>query len=118
MADRLRGKPSPPPAPTAEELARRARVAEAADAAEDAPLVPGLKPDFSSDLNSERPLRSIVKSISWRVIGTIDTVLISWFITGEVTLALSIGSIELFTKMVLYFLHERLWNAMRWGRDA
>ena len=107
MADRLRGKPEAPPPPTA---------AEGADA--DAPLVPGLKPDFNSDLNSERPLRSIVKSISWRVIGTLDTVLISWLVTGEVTLALSIGSIELFTKMFLYFLHERLWNAMRWGRDA
>ena len=118
MADRLRGKPNPPPAPTAEEISRRARVAEVGDGPNDAPLVPGLKPDFASDVNSERPLRSIVKSISWRVIGTIDTVLISWFITGEVTLALSIGSIELFTKMVLYFLHERLWNAMRWGRDA
>ena len=106
MADRLRGKPEVPPA----------TPAGGGDA--DQPLVPGLKPDFNSDLNSERPLRSIVKSISWRVIGTLDTVLISWLVTGEVTLALSIGSIELFTKMFLYFLHERLWNAMRWGRDA
>ena len=107
MADRLRGTSE---APTS------APPGEGADA--ETPLVPGLKPDFSSDLRSERPLRSIVKSISWRVIGTLDTVLISWLVTGEVTLALSIGSIELFTKMVLYFLHERLWNAMRWGRDA
>ena len=61
---------------------------------------------FAEDRNySEKPVRSILKSISWRMIGTIDTILISWLITGEVTLALSIGIIELFTKMVLYFFH-------------
>lgn len=75
------------------------------------------KTAFVEDRNySEKPLRSIMKSISWRMIGTIDTILISWLITGEVTLALSIGIIELFTKMVLYFFHERLWNAVKWGK--
>ncbi len=83
----------------------------------DGPLIPGLKPDFESDIRSERPLRSIAKSISWRIIGTLDTILISWLVTGEITLALSIGSVELFTKMFLYFLHERLWNAMSWGKN-
>jgi uncharacterized membrane protein len=72
---------------------------------------------FAEDRNySEKPVRSILKSISWRMIGTIDTILISWLITGEVTLALSIGIIELFTKMVLYFFHERLWNSVKWGK--
>ena len=72
---------------------------------------------FAEDRNySEKPVRSILKSISWRMIGTIDTILISWLITGEVTLALSIGIIELFTKMVLYFFHERLWNTIKWGK--
>ena len=72
---------------------------------------------FAEDRNySEMPVRSILKSISWRMIGTIDTILISWLITGEVTLALSIGIIELFTKMVLYFFHERLWNSVKWGK--
>ena len=75
------------------------------------------KTAFVEDRNySEKPVRSILKSISWRMIGTIDTILISWLITGEVTLALSIGIIELFTKMVLYFFHERLWNAVKWGK--
>lgn len=110
LAERLRGRSTSTPPPPA---ADGANVHGA-----DAPLVPGLKPDFQSDLSAERPLRSIVKSISWRVIGTVDTVVISYFVTGEVTLALSIGSIELFTKMILYFLHERIWNAMRWGRDV
>lgn len=65
---------------------------------------------------SERPLRSIVKSISWRAVGTIDTILISWIITGTLTLALSIGAVELITKMILYFFHERAWNQIKWGK--
>ena len=70
----------------------------------------------SESENSEKPLRSVLKTISWRVIGTLDTILISWIITGHITLALSIGSIELVTKMVLYFFHERIWNKIKWGK--
>jgi len=66
--------------------------------------------------NSEKPLRSVVKTISWRIVGTLDTILISWIITGHIALALSIGSIELVTKMVLYFFHERIWNKIKWGK--
>ena len=54
---------------------------------------------YSEDVkSSEKPLRSIVKSISWRCVGTLDTILISWLVTGQLALAFSIGSIELFTK--------------------
>ncbi len=74
------------------------------------------KTSFKTDVATERPLRSIAKSISWRIIGTMDTILISWIITGKLDLAFSIGSIELVTKMILYFFHERLWNAIKWGR--
>jgi uncharacterized membrane protein len=66
--------------------------------------------------SSEKPIRSVIKTISWRVIGTLDTILISWLITGHITLALSIGSIELVTKMILYFFHERIWNKIKWGK--
>ena len=66
--------------------------------------------------NSEKPMRSVIKTISWRVIGTLDTILISWLITGHIALALSIGSVELITKMVLYFFHERIWNKIKWGK--
>jgi len=65
---------------------------------------------------SEKSYRSIVKSISWRTIGTIDTIVISYFITGKATLAISIGGIEVFTKMALYFFHERAWNRINFGR--
>jgi len=71
---------------------------------------------YKSDTATDKPLRSVAKSISWRIIGTLDTILISWLITGELTLAFSIGSIELVTKMVLYFFHERFWNSVKWGR--
>ena len=57
----------------------------------------------------EKPIRSVVKSLTWRTIGTLDTILLSWFITGEVLSAVSIGALELVTKMTLYYLHERAW---------
>lgn len=74
------------------------------------------KTNYKSDKKSEKPLRSIVKSISWRIIGTMDTMLISWIVTGELKVALSIGVVELFTKMLLYFFHERIWNSINWGK--
>jgi uncharacterized membrane protein len=58
---------------------------------------------------ADKPVKSALKAISWRIVGTIDTMIISYFITGKVTVALSIGSVEIFTKMILYYFHERLW---------
>jgi uncharacterized membrane protein len=53
--------------------------------------------------------RHIAKTISWRVIGTIDTIVLSGLITGSWTTGLTIGGVEIITKMILYFFHERLW---------
>ena len=53
--------------------------------------------------------RHIAKTISWRIIGTIDTVIISGLITGSWGAGLAIGGVEVISKMVLYFLHERAW---------
>ena len=53
--------------------------------------------------------RHILKTITWRVIGTLDTVLITFFITGSLTIGLSVGGVETITKMVLYYFHERAW---------
>lgn len=52
---------------------------------------------------------SVLKTISWRIIGTIDTMIISFILTGRLDIAFSIGSIEVVSKMVLYYLHERAW---------
>ncbi len=60
--------------------------------------------------------RSVVKAVSWRGTGTVDTILISWLITREFKFALSIGLVELFTKIFLYYGHERLWNRISFGR--
>jgi len=64
----------------------------------------------------EKPYRSVVKTISWRTLGTLDTIIISYFITGNLVMAASIGSIEVVTKMVLYYFHERAWNKTSFGR--
>jgi len=53
--------------------------------------------------------RHILKTISWRIIGTIDTMILSWVISGSWKLGLTIGGVEVITKMVLYYLHERAW---------
>ncbi len=75
------------------------------------------KESFKEDKTSEKPLRSIMKALSWRVIGTIDTLVVSYILTGEVVLAVSIASIDFLTKLVLYFFHERIWNSIKWGKQ-
>lgn len=58
-------------------------------------------------------LKSLLKTISWRIVGTIDTMVISYIITGDFSTAFSIGSVEVVTKMVLYYLHERVWATVK-----
>ncbi len=72
--------------------------------------------NFEDDKNSENPVRSIAKAVSWRVIGTIDTLVVSYILTGEMALATSIASVDFLTKLVLYFFHERIWNKIKWGK--
>ena len=64
----------------------------------------------------EKPYRSVVKAISWRTVGTLDTIIVSYFITGSLVMAASIGSIEVVTKMALYYFHERAWNKLSFGK--
>lgn len=65
----------------------------------------------------EKAYRSLAKTVSWRAVGTIDTIVISYFITGNFKMAASIGSIELFTKMALFYFHERAWNKISFGKE-
>ena len=74
------------------------------------------KTSFIKDKSTEKPLRSVAKAISWRIVGTTDTILISWLLTGEIKTAVAIGSIEVISKMVLYFGHERIWNKITLGK--
>lgn len=62
--------------------------------------------------------RHIAKTVTWRIIGTIDTILLGWLLTGNMAVGLSIGFVELATKMILYFFHERIWFKVRVFREA
>lgn len=64
----------------------------------------------------ESHIRSVVKGLSWRAVGTMDTMIISWIITGNIKYAAFIGSTEAVTKVFLYWAHERVWQRVRWGR--
>jgi len=68
------------------------------------------------DQPEEKVKRSLAKTISWRIVGTLATIVISWLITGTLALAFSIGFIELVSKLVLYYYHERVWNKIKWGK--
>ena len=65
---------------------------------------------------NENKTRSVGKSISWRILASCDTMLISYVITRSFKIAAAIGSIEVLTKMVLYYFHERAWNKFTFGR--
>jgi uncharacterized membrane protein len=54
--------------------------------------------------------RQIAKAITFRVLGTLDTILASWFVTGSFEIGAMIGGIEIVTKIILYFFHERVWD--------
>ena len=60
--------------------------------------------------------RSALKAITWRIIGTADTFVISWVITKEPVTAGAIASFEVVTKTILYYFHERGGNYIQWGR--
>ncbi|WP_288955101.1 DUF2061 domain-containing protein [uncultured Polaribacter sp.] len=74
------------------------------------------KQSFDEDKISEKPIRSIAKALSWRVIGTLDTLVVSYILTGKIVLAASIASVDFLTKLLLYFFHERIWNKVKWGK--
>jgi uncharacterized membrane protein len=62
--------------------------------------------------------RHLLKTITWRIVGTLDTMLLSWIITGSWKWGLAIGGTEVITKMVLYYLHERVWyRYLSYGLD-
>ena len=62
--------------------------------------------------------RHIAKTITWRIVGTVDTIVLSWLISGDPIIGITIGSLEFFTKMILYYFHERLWYRSKFGIRA
>lgn len=70
----------------------------------------------SLSINQDSPVRSLAKAISWRVTGSLDTIMLAWFFSSEITVAVSIGLTEVVTKIVLYYLHERAWTRISLGK--
>jgi uncharacterized membrane protein len=64
---------------------------------------------------SDSKKRHVLKTFSWRLVGTLDTILIGWLISGNPFVGLKIGIAEVITKMVLYYLHEKVWYKSNFG---
>ncbi len=60
--------------------------------------------------------RSILKAITWRVLATLVTILVVYFVTKKVALALGVGFVDAAIKMFVYYAHERVWDRTRFGR--
>ena len=73
------------------------------------------KVDYSFVMKDSR-LRSILKSLSWRITATITTIIIAYAITGNHEIAIKIGGIEVFLKLLIYYFHERLWLLIPLGK--
>ena len=61
------------------------------------------------DNETPPPLQSALKAVTWRVVASLDTFIISYLITGSMVFAGSIVGVEVVSKMVVYYLHERAW---------
>ena len=66
---------------------------------------------------SDAPIRSLVKTISWRLTGSFSTFLISFIILGNFTIAGSIAVIQIIANTTLYYIHERFWDRITWGKS-
>ncbi len=66
-------------------------------------------------MNHDSTRRSILKTLSWRILASLDTFLIAWIITGNPLMGASIAGIEILTKIVFYYLHERAWSHVNFG---
>lgn len=65
----------------------------------------------------EHHYRSVVKGATWRLCASLDTIILSYIFTGHITTALKIGAVEVVTKILLYYTHERLWMKVDWFRN-
>ena len=64
---------------------------------------------------TESKTRTILKTVTWRVLATCTTMLVVYLFTKRLTLSLGIGVVEVTIKMLIYFLHERLWLKIKLG---
>ena len=67
--------------------------------------------------NGDSRKRHLAKTVTWRVVGTIDTMILAWIISGDPMVGLQVGFAEVVTKMILYYLHERIWYKVDFGLE-
>ena len=63
----------------------------------------------------ETRARSLAKSATWRVIATLTTIALVWGFTGQIHIALAVGGVEVFAKLLIFYFHERAWERVAWG---
>lgn len=66
----------------------------------------------------EKHVRSLAKTVSWRIVATSTTILLVFLFTGNFVISASVGSVELLSKTVIYYVHERIWNISNFGREV
>ncbi len=64
----------------------------------------------------EKRTRSIIKTVTWRAIATMTTIILVYIFTGRIDWAITVGGIEVFLKLLFYYLHERVWGKIKWGK--
>jgi uncharacterized membrane protein len=62
-------------------------------------------------------MRTLIKTLTWRVVGSTSTFLISYIVTGQLFLATGIAIAQMIVNTVLYYIHERVWNKISWGKE-
>lgn len=72
---------------------------------------------FNSSV-AESNRRHLMKTFSWRAIGTLDTLIFGWILTGDASVGVQIGLVETSSKLILYFIHEKFWYRSSFGLDA
>ncbi len=66
----------------------------------------------------EKRVRSVAKTISWRIVATSTTILLVFLFTRDFVISASVGSLEVLAKIVIYYVHERIWNMLDFGREV
>ena len=82
------------------------------------PVFIGEMEDKEIQVVTESSARSVLKGFTWRLVATFSTIVISYLITGETDIALKIGAIEFFAKIAVYYLHERMWLRIPFGKNT
>ena len=65
----------------------------------------------------ETHIRSIIKAVSYRLLGSGATGLLTFIVTQKLDFAFFVSIGDFFIKIVLYYLHERIWSRIKWGKD-